>query len=516
MRVKNSIINIMAGIGNQLVITLLSFVSRTVFINSLGIEYLGVNGLFTNILSMLTLAEAGIGTSIMYSLYKPVAENDYEKIGRLMRLYRRAYLVIALVVTLLGLSVMPFLNVIVKDHSVEHLHWIYLIFLLNTVTPYFFSYKNAFLSVNQKNYIVTAAFSVTSIISACLKIGILYYTSNYILFLIVDSVLTVITSILLTVIANRKYPYLRQKAAGKLDTGTRNGIVRNVKAIVVQNIGSYLVLETESILISTFVSLKAVGLYSNYKMLIDIARTFINQVFINLYHSVGNLVSSESTEKIYSVYKVMRLLSFWLYSLLSILLYIVLAPFITLWIGEKFLMSSGVLAVLVLLFFERGMRNPITTVKTTAGIFQEDRYVPLAQAAVGLGISIILVRQIGIAGVFIGSLAGALAMPFWTTPYLVYKKVFHRSVSEHYRSYAYFTIIGVGAFFAAYSASGLIHAGSFPLLLLKAAVAFVIVNLIYVLFFHRRDEFAYLQGIARTLLGKITVRFGPLNKTEVD
>ncbi|WP_379137752.1 lipopolysaccharide biosynthesis protein [Paenibacillus sp. sgz500958] len=515
MRVRNSIINIITGIGNQLIITLLSFVSRTVFINSLGIEYLGVNSLFTNILMMLTLSEAGIGASIMYSLYKPVAENDTERIKRLMRLYRNAYMVIALVVMLLGLSVLPFLNDIVRDQSVQHLHVIYLIFLVNTVAPYFFSYKNAFLSVNQKNYIVTAAFSINSILSALIKISILYFTSNYILFLIVDSIMTISTAAILNMIANRKYPYLKEKAAGKLDPETKSDIVKNVKAIVIQNIGSFLILETESILISIFVSVSAVGLYSNYKMLIDISRTFINQVFQNLYHSVGNLVSSESKEKVYSVYKVMQLLSFWLYSLLAIVLFVTIEPFIKVWIGQKFLLPSYVLMLLLLLFFERGMRNPITTIKTTAGIFHEDRFVPLAQAGIGLTVSIILVQQIGIAGVFTGSLMGTLAMPFWTTPYLVYTKVFRLPVSHYYRAYLGYTATGFAALGVAWYAGEWITPGGFAGVVLKALLSFIVVNLVYVLIFRRREEFTYLASVAKGILGRVSTKMSPVKKREV-
>ncbi|KAA8997551.1 hypothetical protein F4V43_17470 [Paenibacillus spiritus] len=514
MRVRNSMINIITGIGNQLVITLLSFISRTVFINSLGIEYLGVNGLFTNILTMLTLSEAGIGASIMYSLYKPVADNDRDKIKRLMRLYRNAYMVIALVVTLLGLSILPFLGTIVKDSGVEHLHAIYLIFLLNTVAPYFFSYKNAYLSVNQKNYIVTAAFSVNSILSTGLKIGILYFTSNYILFLIVDSFMTIVTSAVLNRIANRKYPYLKEKADGPLDPETKGGIIRNVKAIILQNIGGFLVLETESIIISTFVSIAAVGLYSNYKMLIDIARTLINQVFQNLYHSVGNLVSSESREKVYRIYRVMWMVNFWLYSLLSIVLFVVVGPFISAWIGDRYLLPTYVLGLLLLLFMERGMRNSVSTVKTTAGIFHEDRFVPLGQAAVGLTISIVLVQRIGIAGVFTGSLIGALAMPFWTTPYLVYTRVFHLPVIRYFRSYLAYLGIGGAALAAAWFGTQWLPVGGFAGVALKGALSFVMVNLIYGLCFCKTEEFAYLVQIARGMWNRIGGRWRPLPNRE--
>ncbi|WP_230575807.1 lipopolysaccharide biosynthesis protein, partial [Bacillus rhizoplanae] len=424
MRVKSSIINISAGLGNQIIITSLSFISRTVFINSLGVEYLGINGLLTNILSMLSLAEVGIGSSIMYSLYKPVAENDQQKINVLMRLYRNAYMVIALVVLLLGLSLMPFLGYFIKDSSVDNVHLIYAIFLLNTVAPYLYSHRSSLLNVCQKGYIVTGVYSISSITSTCLKIVVLHFTKNYILYLVIDSMVTITTSIFLAIIVSKMYPFLKDKVSSKLDNETKNNIIKNVKAIVLQNIGNYLVLGTDNIIISSFVSVAAVGLYSNYNMLIDICRTFTYQIFNNTYHSVGNLVAKESVDKVYSIYKVYTLLNFWLYSFFSILLCVTIEPFITLWIGSKFLMSKSVLFILIIIFYERGMRNAITTVKTTAGIFQEDRYAPLFQAAVNLIISIILVQYIGIAGVFIGTLISVLVVPFWVTPYLVYKKVF--------------------------------------------------------------------------------------------
>ena len=211
MRIKNSLLNIGAGLGNQIIITALSFISRTVFITYLGVEYLGLNALFTSILAMLALAEAGIGSSIMYSLYKPVADDDREKISVLMKLYKNAYLVIAVVVLLLGLSLMPFLKYFIGDTQIEHVHIIYLIFLLNTVAPYLYMHKNSFLNVCQKGYIVTGIYSISSIISTSLKIGILYYTQNFILYLLVESFITITSSIVLALIVNKKYPFLEGK-----------------------------------------------------------------------------------------------------------------------------------------------------------------------------------------------------------------------------------------------------------------------------------------------------------------
>ncbi|PGL70335.1 hypothetical protein [Bacillus sp. AFS055030] len=506
MRIKNSIINIFAGLGNQIVITLLSFISRTVFINSLGIEYLGLNGLLTNILSMLTLAEAGIGASIIYSLYKPVAENDQEKINVLMKLYKKAYFIIALIVLLLGLSLMPFLGFFIKDSNLENVNTIYFLFLLNTVAPYFYLHKTSFLNVSQKSYIVTGAYTISSIISTCLKIGILYFTKNYILYLVIDSIVTITTSVALTYVVNKMYPFLKNKVLNKLDFETKNKIIKNIKAIVLQNIGNYLVIGTDNIIISSFISVAAVGLYSNYNLLIEICRNFTYQIFNNMYHSIGNLVAIENVERIYSIYKVYMMLNFWLYSFFSILLLIVIEPFIKIWIGSEYLMSKGVLIILMIIFYERGLRNAITTVKTTAGVFHEDRYAPLCQAVINLIASIILVKYLGIAGVFIGTLISVLLVPFWTTPYLVFTKVFNKSVNIYYLKYVYYLIIGIGTYFLTNFICGFIFLNDIYSLLLKLIICIVVPNLVYIFIFYKSEEFKYLLDILKNIIGLLLER----------
>ncbi len=506
MRIKNSIINIFAGLGNQIVITLLSFISRTVFINSLGVQYLGLNGLLTNILSMLTLAEAGIGASIVYSLYKPVAENDHEKINVLMKLYKKAYLIIALVVLILGLSLMPFLGFFIKDSSVENVNTIYFLFLLNTVAPYLYLHKTSFLNVSQKSYIVTGAYTISSIISTCLKIGILYFTKNYIMYLVIDSIITISTSIALTFVVNKMYPFLKNKVLNKLDFETKNKIIKNIKAIVLQNIGNYLVIGTDNIIISSFISVAAVGLYSNYNLLIEICRNFTYQIFNNMYHSIGNLVAKENVEKIYSIYKVYMMLNFWLYSFFSILLCIVIEPFIKIWIGSEYLLGKSVLIILMIIFYERGMRNAITTVKTTAGVFQEDRYAPLCQAVINLFASIILVKYVGIAGVFIGTLISVLLVPFWTTPYLVFKKVFNKTVKIYYLKYLYYFIIGIGTYFLTNFICSFILLNQMYSLVLKLIICMVIPNLVYIFIFYKTEEFKYLLDIFKNIVGPLLER----------
>lgn len=515
MRVKSSILNISAGLGNQLLITILSFVSRTVFINILGIQYLGINGLFTNIFSMLALVEAGIGSSIIYSLYKPVSENDTEKIKILMNLYKKSYLVIAVVIFLLGLSILPFLNIFVKDPNIKNIHIIYMIFLLNTAAPYLYVHKNNLLQVYQKNYIVTITYSISSLISMCLKIIILYFTKNYILYLIIDIILSLTNSFILSLMVNKMYPFIKEKTNNRLDNETKHSIIKNIKAIVFQNIGNYLIFGTDNIIISSFISIVAVGIYSNYNMLIEISRNITYQIFHNLYHSIGNLVAKENIEKIYGIYRVYRLLNFWLYSLFSIILLILINPFIKLWLGQQYLMSKSVILILILIFYERGMRNSITTLKTTAGIFNEDRFASLIQAFINLCFSILLVKRLGIEGVFLGTLISVLAVPFWFTPYLVYKKLFRKSLIQYYLNYLLYLILGVITFVITNQLSSFIIPNNYLNIIMIGTISFIIPNMIYIVIFFRTQEFKYLLNVLKLIIGNIHAKINSQGKVKL-
>lgn len=509
MRVRNSFINVLTGIGSQVIISILGFISRSVFITFLGIEYLGINGLFTNILGMLSLAEAGIGSAIIYSLYKPVAENDEQRIKTLMKFYRNAYLVIGLIIFLVGLSLMPFLHFFTQDTSVENIHLIYFIILTGTLSSYFFAHKISLLNVYQKGYIVTATYSISSIITTCVRIGILYYTQNFIIYLLVEIIITISTSLVLSRIVNMKFPYLKNKEVKKLDKETLSNIKKNVKALVLHRIGGYAVFGTDNIIIASFISVSAVGLYSNYYMLINICRTFIAQIFDNISHSVGNLVASEGVDKTYSIFKVIMLCNFWIYSFFTIFLYIFIEPFIDLWIGQEFLMAKSVLLILMINFYVSGMRRATSVVKTTSGIFHEDRFAPFFEAAINLFASILLVKNFGITGVFIGTLISTLAVPFWIAPYLVYKKVFNKPVYSYFVTYALYTVIGIGTCYITSIVSELGSDKGIFSLILKGLICLLIPNVIYVIIFYRTEEFRYLIKVLNGFVlsrikGKIT------------
>lgn len=517
MRAKNSMFNMLATFGSQIIMILLGFVSRTIFINALGAEYLGINGLFANILSIISLAESGIGTSIVYSLYKPVAENDEEKILILMNVYRKAFIIIGLIVFTLGIGIMPFIKFVINGHSnVSNIYLIYFIFVFNSAITYLFSYKITFLNVCQKNYVVTSITTGFSVVAVFSKIAILYFTQNYILYLIVDSVITITTQIVVTKKAEKLYPVLKKRTNKKLDVETKNGIVKNMKALIVHNIGGKVVFGTDNLLISSFVSVTLVGLYDNYLIFINLCRNLINTVFNALEHSMGDLIATDDKDKIYSVYKSINFCVFWLNSFFAIGMFVCLEPVMNIWLGSEFLMGQPVVAVLMVSFYISGMRRGINIVKTKAGIFHEDRFAPLFEAGINLIGSIILVKFFGISGIFLGTILSTLMVPFWIAPKLVYKQVFEKSSIEYFKEYVIYSVIALITAVITYSICNFIPIGGVLLVIIRVIVAGVIPNVIYIIIFYKTDEFKYLLGVADTMvLSKIKTKIKIKLKSEI-
>ncbi|MFR7935385.1 MAG: oligosaccharide flippase family protein [Clostridium perfringens] len=269
MRIKKAIKNIATSIISQIVIIILGFVSRKVFIDNLGTEYLGINGLLTNILSMMVLIEGGIGISIVYNLYKPLAENNKEQIIALVNLYKKSYRVLALIILIISIFLYPFLNKIMKtDISAISIILVYSIFVIKNIVSYLNAYKWALINADQKGYILTINNLIFQIVTTISKIIILVLTKNYLLFLLIELIIFIIQNFVNTKTIRRIYPYLNDKVNVSLDSKTKNNINKNIRAMFLHNIGGYLVFSTDNILISSFINVSTVGLYSNYTMII--------------------------------------------------------------------------------------------------------------------------------------------------------------------------------------------------------------------------------------------------------
>lgn len=502
MRTKKSAINMITALISQFIIILLGFISRRVMIDSIGVEYLGINGLMNNILIILSLAESGVGVAMVYALYKPLADNDIHKIRALMNFYKNTYRCLALFTALIGLSILPFLNILMKDNTVDNSVTIYLMFLFSSVCSYLYSYKISMNNADQNKYLSTIFNTVTQILVLVVKVLILYLTQNYILFLSIDIGSTLIKNIIFSRMMDKRYPYLKDKTKVKLDDETRESLYTNIKSLFLGKIGYILSTSSDNLVISSMISVKTVGLYTNYTTLTSSVLGFVGVFMGSISASIGNLMAKESKEKVYDIYKVSSFINFWLYGFSTICLFSLSEPFIALWLGKEYLMGKGILILIVFNFLLEGLMAPIDSIKSAAGLYKPDRFVPIIAAVVNLSLSIILARSLGLVGVFIGTLISTLLFSFWIKPMLVYKYIFKKNVFEYFVDIVLkillTTICGficwiIGeSLFTEYTVLNLIG---------RLIICIIIPNALMILLTFKTKEFKYLQGILKNLIG---------------
>ncbi len=430
-RTQNTIKNLLWGNVSQITHLVLKFISRTVFIYFLGEAYMGVNGLYSNVLGVLSFAELGIGTAMNFALYKPVADDDREKIKSLMNFYKKAYRIIALIVFLAGLAVMPFLGVLIKEPGdIGNIYLYYLIFLFDTATSYLVTYKYSLVSAEQKNYIVTNVNTVVSFIQVIFQITVMLAYRSFLLYLLANLMVSLGHKIFNTVYLNKKYPYLNEPCQ-KLDQKEYHNIRKNVFALIIHKIGDVCVHQTDNILISAFISIAVVGKISNYNYIITTVTGFLSVIFSSVIGSLGNLIASETKEKQYEIFKIYRFVGFWIYGFCAIAFLILFQPFIALWAGREWLVDDLTVALICLERYNVGHRVVVNNYKSAAGIFDQDKWVAFGQAAINLAVSVVMVKLIGLSGIYVGTVVQGL---FCTAikPVILYKNVFRQNPLKYY------------------------------------------------------------------------------------
>jgi O-antigen/teichoic acid export membrane protein len=504
MRTKHSIKNIYISIFSQIVIVLLGFLSRKIFIDSLGADYLGINGLLTNVLSIMALVEGGIGISIVYNLYKPLADKDLPKIIALIQLYKKAYGILAIIILVISIILFPFMGHLMKEGgTITNLSIIYFLFVLKNMISYLNAHKWSLINADQRGYVLAKINLIFQIATTVARIIILVMTKNYILYLVIELLFYLLLNIVNTRIVNKRYPYIRTKEKYKVDIEVRANLVKNVKAMFLHNIGGYLVFGTDNILISSFISIATVGLYSNYTMITQQLSALVSPIIGGIGASVGNLIATESSEKNYSIFKVSFLVNFWIYSFSVIFLYNLLEPFITWWLGKQYLLDNLAFIFILINFYLDGMRAAISTFKNKAGLFVQDKYAPLIEGGINIILSLILVKFYGLAGIFIGTTISTVATVLWTQPLIVYKNLFKKSVKEYFIRYGFYFVLTITTcLIVTYICNSLVEGNSFFSLVLRGLICVLITNIVYIVIFFKQEEFRYIKNfITKALLG---------------
>lgn len=492
-RTENSIINSAMSIVTQVLTVVLNFAVKTVFIKMLSDEYLGVNGLFTNIITMLSLADLGIGIAIPYSLYKPLAKKDEHKINVLMNFYKKVYTIIGIAVLLIGLSLTPFLGLIIKDipKNVPHLSLIYILFVIHSASSYFFVYKKFLIDSDQKGYITSRIIFTFSTLLSIIQIILLVTTKNYILFLLSSIILVIIQNIYISSKANKLYPFIKNKTDEKLEKEDMEGIKKNVSSLFIYKVGTVIMNGTDNIIISKFIGLIIVGFYSNYVLIINSITTVLNQIFNAITSSIGNLVVTTNKKRSKEVYDNLNFANFWLYALFGVCIIVLINPFINIWIGKKYVMGFSIVFLLVLNFYVLGMQSVTNSFRNAYGLFWIAKYRPIIMVIINIVISVVLVQFIGIEGVLIGTLVSRLVTTAWLDPYIVHKYGFEISPKSYYVDYLKYLVIFIAISTILNYFVSMIAINNIFILILIAILVVISVNVILVLLFFKTSEFNY-------------------------
>lgn len=504
MRTKNSVKNIIMNFSNNILLNLFRFVLRIIFVKVLDEVYLGVNGLLSNVLGLLALSELGISTAINFSLYKPLADKDEKKINSLMLFYKKAYLVIAMVVLVLGLGLLPFLPFFIKDTTgINDLEIIYLIFLINMVIGYLFSYKRTLIMADQKNYKIMPVVIFYNFLTTVLQIVVLLLFKNYILYLLMQTLCILLENITVNYYINKNYLFLKDmKKADKLDKEEFSVIKKNVKALMFHKVGSYAVTSTDNLIISKFIGIVAVGVYSNYCLILNTISSIIYVFINNIISSFGNLIVDSKPGKRLKVFNELNYIYYLMYAVAFVCFINLFNPFIELAFGSKFVLSMDVVCLIVVNFYLLGMTTVLDAIKSAAGLYDNDKYVPFIQAGLNIVISIVLALKIGLVGVFIGTFISTL-LPLVVKPIIIYKYIFECSCREYFVDFLKKVLImGVALGLSVIVINMIVVDNLILVIIVRLLVSLLVSGGVLFLFTFRSQEFSDVLGRVKSLVNR--------------
>lgn len=504
-RTHNSILNVSTGMLSQAILMILNFVSRTLFIKFLAVEYLGINSLFTNILTILSLAELGVGSAITYALYKPLAQKDEVLISSIVHFYKKIYTRIGFAILIFGVILIPFLDYLIPVKPIqvkEDIKVIYLLFLINASLSYFFSYKISLLFADQKSAINTKVSLFFNVFQTIIQILVLFFFKSFILYLLIQIFTTFSLNFYLSKIVDRMYPFLKKNKIAEI-VEIKKTIIVNAKASFLNKIAGAIMNGTDNIFINYFVGLAILGKFSNYVMLIALVNNFSAIIFSNINASIANLVVIENKEKQAKTFLLINFINFWVFGLLSLILYFTLDLFITIWLGNSYVLSNSISLILVVNFFMVGMQTGFWSFKSVYGLFREGQYVVLITATLNLVLSYFLGKEFGIFGVLLASAIARLLTNFWYDPFIVLVKALYIApMSYLHKFFKYIFVILLTALLMYYTSSS-IESKDIYLFVLNIILIFVIFNTSIFLFFRNTEE--YKELIQKLLLIKATI-----------
>lgn len=494
-RTKNSMRNIIFSIIAYGLQVILAFVVRRYFIYHFNEEYLGLNSLFTNVLSILSLAELGFGTAVLFSMYKPMAEGDDEKVRQLLYLYKKFYFIIAIVVGCLGLCVIPFMGYFAKKApNVDvNLYIIYIIYLANSVVSYFCAHRRALFYASQRNDFESKINIISNIVLYVAQLLVIILLKNYYIYLSLMLISTLINCLLVVILTNKEYKNYLLKPNNPLDKSEKKLIEKNVFALIFHKIGSVVVYSTDSLVIYLMLDAATLGRYSNYLMITSAVTTLISLVASALRGSIGNSIATQTSGQNHKLMSKMNFIYMWMVSFCAICIFCLANPFIDIILtkGSETTLTFDftILILICYYFFFLQAKGMVGMFKECVGLFYQDRFKSIIEATINLIVSIVLAKFIGLAGVIIGTIVSTISTCIWVEPYVLNKNYYHKSTWAYLLQLAFRTIITTIAGGITYLVCSFIPNTGIIMLLVKAVVCVVLSNILLLVAYFWTPEF---------------------------
>lgn len=506
-RIKNTKRNIVFGFINKIVLMLLPFFIRTIILYKFGSEYLGLNSLFSSILQVLNLSELGFSSAIVYSLYKPIAQNDGDIICALMSYYKRMYRKIGIFIGVVGVMLLPFLPHLIKGNCPAgiNIYMLYLIFLVNTIISYlFFAYKSALLNAHQRVDVISNIATVTQGSMAFMQILLILLTSNYYLYILMMPIFTLINNIITSYVVDRKYP--NYVCRGKLPKEYVANIKKQVSGLMVSKICQTTRNSFDSIILSASLGLIITAIYSNYYYIMTSIIAVMTVIYDAMLAGVGNSIVMESREKNYADLKKFNYIYMWIAGWCTICLACLYQPFMEIWAGREMMFDYSVVVLFCTYFYVLKMGDIRSVYSAASGLWWENRIRAICEAATNLILNIILVQIWGVHGVIIATLLSLLIINFGFGSQLVFKHYFKNGkLGEYFWLHAKYAVVTFFVAYITYCICNFFMINGVTRIMVNGIICCIVPNLLYYFIYCKsqayKDSIPWLRAILKRKSG---------------
>lgn len=511
MRQRNTMINFIVGMVVYMVITVTTFITPAVIANNLGDNISKLSNALLAATSILGIIELGIGTGIVYKLYEPIAKKDNEKIAVILLFYKKAYKIIASVVFCAGLIyafLFPYINgTLLAKFPSDSGTWMSVMFMIcvcDVLATYLFAHKRSMIIADQRNYIINIAHCLAAVLACVVQVIIAKVFRSFELFLIAKVASTLFESLFVHFMYKKRYSYINLKTKSRLDKAEKDSFMKSIKALFMHRIGGASISIIPKNIINAVIP--DIGRnYGFYTLVTEGLIRVINQIFSAIVASFGNVLVTESKDTAFDRFKSLYLLNHLVQSFFCVGFYTCISQFIIIYPTKevKWFISSTAVILLLIYFYIMGMRESILMVKVSAGIYREDRFFAIGEAASNILLSLILVRPFGLEGVLFANIITTIMIPIWTQPYLVYKIVFNKSLKHYYKMLFVYasltaTYVVITHFVCQWVHIRNVYVDFFFRMLMSA----IIPNVLNVIIFWKKSEFQYIKNAVFGVLGK--------------